>query len=97
MTAPQSWPLASHFSMVLQNPRIAFRSPDLKQIAIAKDKLNQPRAWSGAFATVYQGSFPNGRGSLALAPIRTTSENGAGSAVRSSKARSSRRPAAKIR
>ena len=66
MTAPQSWPLASHFSMVLQNPRIAFRSPDLKQIAIAKDKLNQPRAWSGAFATVYKGSFPNGRGSLAI-------------------------------
>lgn len=66
MTAPQSWPLASHFSMVLQNPRIAFRSADLKQVAIAKDRLNQPRAWSGAFATVYQGSFPNGRGSLAI-------------------------------
>ncbi|HUY87904.1 MAG TPA: hypothetical protein VMV10_04130 [Pirellulales bacterium] len=66
MNTAQSWPLASHFSMVLQNPRIAFRSPDLKQIAIAKDRLNQPRAWSGAFATVYQGSFPNGGGKLAI-------------------------------
>jgi predicted Ser/Thr protein kinase len=52
--------------MVLQNPRIAFRSAELKQIAIAKDRLNQPRAWSGAFATVYQGNYPNGRGSLAI-------------------------------
>lgn len=66
MTAAQSWPLASHFSMVLQNPRIAFRSSELKQITVAKDNLNQPRAWSGAFATVYQGSFPNGRGKLAI-------------------------------
>lgn len=66
MTAAQSWPLASHFSTVLQNPRIAFRDAELKQIAIAKDRLNQPRAWSGAFATVYQGTLLNGRGSLAI-------------------------------
>lgn len=63
---PCSWPLASHFSTILQNPRIAFRSVDLKQISIEKDDLNQPRAWSGAFATVYKGSYSNGRGSLAV-------------------------------
>ena len=63
---PCSWPLASHFSTILQNPRIAFRSVDLKQITIEKDDLNQPRAWSGAFATVYKGSHANGRGSLAV-------------------------------
>jgi hypothetical protein len=61
-----NWPLASHFSTILQNPRIAFRSVDLKQVAIEKDDLSQPRAWSGAFATVYKGTFPNGRGSFAV-------------------------------
>ncbi|HVX60859.1 MAG TPA: hypothetical protein VHC19_09660, partial [Pirellulales bacterium] len=66
MTAAKSWPLASHFSTVLQNPRIAFRDVELKQLAIAKDRLNQPRAWSGAFATVYQGKLLNGGGSLAI-------------------------------
>lgn len=66
MTAAHSWPLASHFSTMLQNPRIAFRDAELKQIAIAKDRLKQPRAWSGAFATVYQGTFLNGRGSVAI-------------------------------
>lgn len=66
MTAAKTWPLASHFSTVLQNPRIAFRDVELKQVAIAKDRLNQPRAWSGAFATVYQGKLLNGRGSLAI-------------------------------
>ncbi|HUY33554.1 MAG TPA: hypothetical protein VMV69_12465 [Pirellulales bacterium] len=61
-----SWPLASHFSTILQNPGIAFRSVDLKQITIETDGLNQPRAWSGSFATVYKGSRPHGKGSLAV-------------------------------
>ncbi|HEV3006014.1 MAG TPA: hypothetical protein VGX78_16215 [Pirellulales bacterium] len=73
MTNNHSWPLASHFSTILQNPRIAFRSVDLKQVAIEKDNLNQPRAWSGAFATVYKGSYPNGRGSLAVRVFTTAS------------------------
>ncbi|HEX7449060.1 MAG TPA: hypothetical protein VF306_16020 [Pirellulales bacterium] len=55
-----SWPLASHFSTILQKPAVAFRAAELKPIVVEKDNLNQPRAWSGAFATVYKGSFGNG-------------------------------------
>ena len=50
-----SWPLASHFSAMLQNPRLAFRDPMLRECRIAKDARNQPRPWSGAFAVVYKG------------------------------------------
>ena len=49
-----SWPLASHFSAMLQNPRLAFRDPALRECLIAKDERNQPRPWSGAFAVVYK-------------------------------------------
>jgi len=38
-----SWPLASHFSAMLQNPRVE------------KDERRQPRPWAGAFAVVYKG------------------------------------------
>ena len=55
-----AWPNAAHFATVLQNPQIAFRNSDLKSIQIARDKNNQPRAWAGAFANVYKGTFPNG-------------------------------------
>ena len=51
---------------MLQNPQHAFRDADLKTVTIEKDGCRQPRAWSGAFATVYKGSYPNGRGSLAI-------------------------------
>ena len=51
---------------MLQNPQHAFRDADLKRVAIEKDDRRQPRAWSGAFATVYKGTYPNGRGSLAI-------------------------------
>jgi hypothetical protein len=66
MPSAISWPLASHFSTMLQNPQHAFRDAELKCVAIEKDDLRQPRAWSGAFATVYKGTYPNGRGSLAI-------------------------------
>ena len=49
-----SWPLASHFSAMLQNPRIAFRDPRLQRSAIDKNEQNQPRPWAGAFAVVYK-------------------------------------------
>ena len=49
-----SWPLASHFSAMLQNPRVAFRDPRLQQCRIEKDEQNQPRPWAGAFAVVYK-------------------------------------------
>ncbi len=51
-----SWPLASHFSAMLQNPRIAFRDARLKQCSILKDAQNQPRPWAGSFAVVYKGT-----------------------------------------
>jgi hypothetical protein len=50
-----SWPLASHFSATLQNPRIAFRDERLKRSSIEKNEQNQPRPWAGAFAVVYKG------------------------------------------
>jgi len=49
-----SWPLASHFSAMLQNPALAFRDPQLRQVTIEKDARGQPRPWSGAFAVVYK-------------------------------------------
>jgi len=51
---------------MLQNPQHAFRDAELRRLAIEKDDCKQPRAWSGAFATVYKGTFPNGRGSMAI-------------------------------
>lgn len=54
-----SWPLASHFSAMLQNPRVAFRDPVLKMCRVEKDQRNQPRPWSGAFAVVYKAYAPD--------------------------------------
>jgi serine/threonine protein kinase len=48
------WPLASHFQASLQNPKFAFRDPQLQSCSFAKDALGQPRAWSGSFAVVYK-------------------------------------------
>ncbi len=54
------WPTAAHFAASMQNPQIAFRNAELQRIRIARNPLNQPRAWAGQFANVYQGVFPNG-------------------------------------
>ncbi|MEE8451274.1 MAG: hypothetical protein V3R99_05140 [Thermoguttaceae bacterium] len=50
-----SWPLASHFSAMLQNPGVAFRDPRLQQCSVEKNAMNQPRPWAGSFAVVYKG------------------------------------------
>ena len=50
-----SWPLASDFQTILQNPRIAFRDPYLRACSIERDPCGQPRAWAGSFAVVYKG------------------------------------------
>jgi hypothetical protein len=50
-----SWPLASHFSAMLQSPRVAFRDPQLQRASIEKNEQNQPRPWAGQFAVVYKG------------------------------------------
>ncbi len=68
-----SWPLASHFSAMLQNPRLAFRDPELKQCRIEKDRRNQPRPWSGAFAVVYKGIPANGDRPFAIRVFTTES------------------------
>jgi hypothetical protein len=56
-----SWPLASHFSALLQNPRFAFRDPQLQQCSIEKDERRQPKPWAGSFAVVYKGFWADGR------------------------------------
>ena len=55
------WPLASHISAILQDPRIAFRDPLFQAYHIERNALNQPRVWSGQFAVVYKGVDANGK------------------------------------
>jgi len=50
-----SWPLVSDFSRMLQNPKVAFRDPALRDCVVEKDNLGQPKPRSGNFATVYRG------------------------------------------
>jgi len=61
-----SWPLASHFSAMLQNPKIAFRDPELQGAAIEKDGRNQPRPWAGAFAVVYKATMTQNGKAMAV-------------------------------
>jgi len=68
-----SWPLASHFSAMLQNPKVAFRDPKLQQCTIEKDEKRQPRPWAGAFAVVYKGIDANGRDPFAVRVFTTES------------------------
>ena len=68
-----SWPLASHFSTMLQNPRIAFRDPRLQRAVIEKNEQNQPRPWAGAFAVVYKGVDPDGQTPFAVRIFTTES------------------------
>lgn len=56
-----SWPLISDFSRILQNPKVAFRDPSLRECSIEVDNLGQPKPRSGNFATVYRGFRPDGR------------------------------------
>lgn len=56
----KSWPLASEYSNMLQNPQVAFRDPELKSCAIELDQNSQPRARAGAFANVYKGTTSGG-------------------------------------
>ena len=61
-----SWPLASHFSAMLQSPQVAFRDPRLQHSTIEKDQRNQPRPWAGAFAVVYKAFSPDDRRPFAV-------------------------------
>lgn len=55
-----AWPLASHFSTMLQTPRVAFKDPVLKNSTILRNAQGQPKPWAGAFAVVYQATLENG-------------------------------------
>jgi hypothetical protein len=68
-----SWPLASHFSAMLQNPRVAFRDPQLQRCQLDKDERNQPRPWAGAFAVVYKATLPDAGRNVALRVFTTES------------------------
>ena len=61
-----SWPLPSDFRTMLQNPRVAFRDPQLQACEIERDALGQPRPWSGAFAVVYKAILPGGQRPVAV-------------------------------
>ena len=52
--ASMPWPLASQFSTMVQQPRLAFRDPRLRACRIERNSLNQPRLWAGRFAVVYK-------------------------------------------
>jgi len=58
---------------MLQNPRVAFRDPQLKTCSIEKDERNQPRPWAGAFAVVYKGIDANGVDPFAVRVFTTES------------------------
>jgi hypothetical protein len=49
-----AWPLISSFSKMLQNPRLAFRDPVLRECKLELTNLGQPKPRSGNFATVYR-------------------------------------------
>ncbi|MGA2067057.1 MAG: serine/threonine-protein kinase [Thermoguttaceae bacterium] len=55
-----AWPLPSHFQASLQNPRIAFRDPELRSCSFEENALGQPRPWAGNFAVVYKGTGADG-------------------------------------
>src|SRR4051812_3755162 len=60
------WPLATDFSRMLQNPTVGLKDPDLKRLRIQRDVNGQPLAWSGSFAVVFKGTFPDTGESVAV-------------------------------
>ena len=68
------WPLASDFSTMVQQPRLAFRDPRLQACRIERNFLNQPRVWAGQFAVVYKGVDPQGTAWAVGAFIRKSSD-----------------------
>lgn len=54
------WLMASDFSTMVQQPRLAFREERLQACRIERNALNQPRVWAGQFAVVYKGVEPQG-------------------------------------
>ncbi len=55
-----AWPLASHFSTMLQTPQVAFKDAVLKNSTILRNSQGQPKPWAGAFAVVYKATLETG-------------------------------------
>ncbi|MFO0867846.1 MAG: hypothetical protein U0935_02760 [Pirellulales bacterium] len=54
------WPMSADYAMMLQNPPVAFKDPELKKSTIKRNSQGQPLGMSGAFAIVYKATLPAG-------------------------------------
>ncbi len=54
------WPLASSYTAMLQNPRVAFKDADLRGATIKCDHNKQPIPMTGQFAVVFKATLANG-------------------------------------
>lgn len=54
------WPLASDYVGMVQDPKIAFKDPGLRQCTIKRDQQNLPVKMAGSFAVVFQATLPDG-------------------------------------
>lgn len=55
------WPSPSDYQDAVQNPRLCFDAPELKEAEVARGRLGLPRVASGNFASVYELRSPKGR------------------------------------
>jgi hypothetical protein len=55
------WPTPQDYREAVQNPRFAFRDPDLQAARPEEDSLGLPRPITGGFASVYKLSAAHGR------------------------------------
>jgi hypothetical protein len=56
-----SWPLASSYLPILQNPELAFRDKQLQRCTITRDANNQPLGITGSSALVCHATLPDGQ------------------------------------
>lgn len=55
------WPSPSDYQDAIQNPRLAFSDPELRDGVVVCDALGMPKPISGSFATVYQVDYQGRR------------------------------------
>lgn len=55
------WPSPSDYQDTVQNPRVAFSDPELRDGTLLTDALGLPKPISGSFATIYQVDFQGHR------------------------------------
>lgn len=59
-SAQQTWPRASQYCEALQNPRLVFGDPELRNGTPLRNAFGVPTPFAGAFADVYQIACPSG-------------------------------------